>query len=106
MRIRTRESGATNSSTRYPSNLDRHGYSDYAIHVEDAYNWCTTPVSSAPVRAIVETRHEFGFEPAIWPYLASSAPSYPLTNVPKTPVARGAVVMTGRCSVLKVSPGG
>ena len=76
--------------------LDRHGYSDVEIHVEDAYKWSKTSVSSAPARAIMGTYRELGYEPEIWPHLAGSAPFYLFTDVLDIPVVLGGLGHGGR----------
>ncbi len=76
--------------------LDRHGYSDVEIHIEDAYKWSKTSVSSAPARAIMDTYRQLGYEPEIWPHLAGSAPFYLFTDVLDIPVVLGGLGHGGR----------
>ncbi len=78
------------------AHLDRHGYSDVEIHVEDAYKWSKTSVSSAPARAIMDTYRGLGHEPEIWPHLAGSAPFYLFTDVLDIPVVLGGLGHGGR----------
>ncbi len=76
--------------------LDRHGYSDVEIHIEDAYKWSKTSVTSAPARAIMDTYRQLGYEPEIWPHLAGSAPFYLFTDVLDIPVVLGGLGHGGR----------
>lgn len=76
--------------------LDRHGYPEVEIHVEDAYKWSKTSVNSAPARAIMRTYSELGHEPEIWPHLAGSAPFYLFTDVLEIPVVLGGLGHGGR----------
>ncbi len=76
--------------------LDRRGFPEVEIHVEDMYKWSKTSVSSAPARAIMGTYRELGHEPEIWPHLAGSAPFYLFTDVLKIPVVLGGLGHGGR----------
>ncbi len=76
--------------------LDRHGFPEVEIHVEDMYKWSKTSVNSAPARAIMETYRTLGHEPEIWPHLAGSAPFYLFTDVLNIPVVLGGLGHGGR----------
>ncbi|HEX3723735.1 MAG TPA: M20/M25/M40 family metallo-hydrolase [Nitrolancea sp.] len=78
------------------AHLDRHGFADVEIHIEDAYKWSKTSVSSAPARAMMDTYRQLGHEPEIWPHLAGSAPFYLFTDVLKIPVVLGGLGHGGR----------
>jgi acetylornithine deacetylase/succinyl-diaminopimelate desuccinylase-like protein len=76
--------------------LDRHGFTDVELRVEDAYKWSKTSVNSAPATAIMATYRQLGYEPEIWPHLAGSAPFYLFTDVLKIPVVLGGLGHGGR----------
>lgn len=78
------------------AHLERHGYGDIDVHVEDAYKWSKSRVTDPPVQALIRTYHEMGYEPEIWPHLAGSAPFYLFTDVLGIPVAMGGLGHGGR----------
>jgi acetylornithine deacetylase/succinyl-diaminopimelate desuccinylase-like protein len=76
--------------------LDRHGYEDIELAVEDTYKWSKSRIDDPPVRALMRTYREMGHEPEIWPHLAGSAPFYLFTDVLKIPVVLGGLGHGGR----------
>lgn len=80
----------------FRDHLDRHGYSDIEVHVEDTYKWSKSRIDDPPVRALMRTYRELGHEPEVWPHLAGSAPFYLFTDVLKIPVALGGLGHGGR----------
>ncbi|HET7036332.1 MAG TPA: M20/M25/M40 family metallo-hydrolase [Thermomicrobiaceae bacterium] len=78
------------------AHLDRHGFADVELEVEDAYTWSKSSIDDAPVRALMRTYRELGHEPEIWPHLAGSAPFYLFTDVLGIPVALGGLGHGGR----------
>jgi acetylornithine deacetylase/succinyl-diaminopimelate desuccinylase-like protein len=74
---------------RLRDHLDRHGLGDIELRVDHAFPWSKVSVTEAPVRAMVETCRELGFEPEIWPLQASSAPFYLLTDELGMPFVTG-----------------
>lgn len=78
------------------AHLDRHGYADIELHVEDAYKWSKSRIDDPPVRALLRTYEELGHEPEVWPHLAGSAPFYLFTDVLGIPVALGGLGHGGR----------
>jgi acetylornithine deacetylase/succinyl-diaminopimelate desuccinylase-like protein len=76
--------------------LDRHGYGDLEIRLEDAYKWAKTTVDNPAVRALLRTYSEFGIEPEVWPHLGGSAPFYLFTDVLGIPFALGGLGHGGR----------
>ena len=81
---------------RIQAHLRRHGFDRVEVHVEDAYKWSKSDVEDPPVRALIRTYHELGYEPEIWPHLAGSAPFYLFTDVLGIPVALGGLGHGGR----------
>lgn len=81
---------------RVRAHLKRHGFDEIEVQVEDAYKWSKSEISDAPVRALIRTYHELGYEPEIWPHLAGSAPFYLFTDVLEIPVALGGLGHGGR----------
>lgn len=81
---------------RIEAHLRRHGFDQIELHVEDAYKWSKSDVDDPPVRALIRTYHELGYEPEIWPHLAGSAPFYLFTDVLGIPVALGGLGHGGR----------
>lgn len=81
---------------RIRAHLRRHGFDEIELHVEDAYKWSKSQITDPPVRALVRTYRELGYEPEIWPHLAGSAPFYLFTDVLQIPVALGGLGHGGR----------
>ncbi|MGN6758742.1 MAG: peptidase dimerization domain-containing protein, partial [Thermomicrobiales bacterium] len=76
--------------------LDRHGYGDLEIQLEDAYKWAKTTVDNPAVRALLRTYGEFDIAPEVWPHLGGSAPFYLFTDVLGIPFALGGLGHGGR----------
>jgi acetylornithine deacetylase/succinyl-diaminopimelate desuccinylase-like protein len=83
---------------RIRAHLDTHGFGDIAVEILDSYTWSKTRLDDAPVGAMIETYHQFGHEPEIWPHLAGSAPFYLFTDKEwlNIPVAMGGLGHGGR----------
>lgn len=81
---------------RVRAHLKRHGYDEIEVRIEDTYKWSKSDVDDPPVRALIRTYREMGYEPEIWPHLAGSAPFYLFTDVLKIPVALGGLGHGGR----------
>ena len=43
--------------------LDRHGFEDIEVKLEDTYKWAKTTVDNPAVRALLRTYNEFAIEP-------------------------------------------
>jgi acetylornithine deacetylase/succinyl-diaminopimelate desuccinylase-like protein len=78
------------------AHLDRHGFDDVELEVDDAYKWSKSSIEDPPVRALMRTYRELGYEPEVWPHLAGSAPFYLFTDVLGIPVALGGLGHGGR----------
>ncbi len=76
--------------------LDRHGFNDIEIRLEDAYKWAKTTIDNPAVKALLRTYNEFGIEPEVWPHLGGSAPFYLFTDVLGIPFAFGGLGHGGR----------
>ncbi|MBX6342062.1 MAG: M20/M25/M40 family metallo-hydrolase [Thermomicrobiaceae bacterium] len=76
--------------------LERRGFGEVEVRVEDAYKWSKSRIDDPPVRALIRTYREMGHEPEIWPHLAGSAPFYLFTDVLGIPVALGGLGHGGR----------
>jgi acetylornithine deacetylase/succinyl-diaminopimelate desuccinylase-like protein len=81
---------------RIRAHLRRHGYDEVDFEVEDSYKWSKSRIDDPPVRAMIRTYRELGYEPEIWPHLAGSAPFYLFTDVLDIPVALGGLGHGGR----------
>lgn len=76
--------------------LDRHGFGDIEVTLEDTYKWAKTTVDNPAVRALLRTYNEFGIEPEVWPHLGGSAPFYLFSDVLGIPFAFGGLGHGGR----------
>jgi acetylornithine deacetylase/succinyl-diaminopimelate desuccinylase-like protein len=74
---------------RLREHLARHGFGDLELRVDHAFSWSKVSIVAAPVRAMIETFREFGFEPEVWPLQASSAPFYLFTDELGIPFVTG-----------------
>jgi len=74
---------------RLREHLDRSGFPDIELRVDHAFPWSKVSAGAAPVRAMVETFRQMGFEPEVWPLQASSAPFYLLTDQLGMPFVTG-----------------
>ena len=83
---------------RIRAHLDRHGFADIDVEILDAYKWAKTRVDDLPVKAMMETYHQFGHTPEVWPHLAGSAPFYLFADKEwlNIPVAMGGLGHGGR----------
>jgi acetylornithine deacetylase/succinyl-diaminopimelate desuccinylase-like protein len=78
------------------AHLERHGFGDIEVGLEDAYKWAKTTVDNPAVRALLRTYAEFGIEPELWPHLGGSAPFYLFSDVLGIPFAFGGLGHGGR----------
>jgi len=76
--------------------LDRHGFHDIEVKLEDTYKWAKTTIDNPAVKALLRTYNEFGIEPEIWPHLGGSAPFYLFSDVLGIPFAFGGLGHGGR----------
>jgi len=60
--------------------LDAHGFDHLDLVVHDAYPAARVSVRAPIVRAMIATYRAFGYEPEIWPTIASSMPLYLFTQ--------------------------
>jgi acetylornithine deacetylase/succinyl-diaminopimelate desuccinylase-like protein len=78
------------------AHLERHGFHEVKVHVNQAYKWSKSRVDDPPVKAMIRTYREMGHEPEIWPHLAGSAPFYLFTDTLGIPVVLGGLGHGGR----------
>lgn len=76
--------------------LTRHGLDHIELRVHDAYPAARTSVRAPVVQALVDTYRAFGFEPEIWPTIASSMPLYLFTDVLGLDMVSGGLGHGGR----------
>lgn len=67
------------------AHLDRHGFSQVEIELDDTTAWARTPVSAPVVQAAIRACRDFGLEPEIWPHQAGSSPMYLFTDTLRIP---------------------
>ena len=76
--------------------LQQHGFSQIEVDVRHAYPWAKMNRNDAPVQALIQTYHDLGYEPEIWPHMGESAPFYLFTDVLKMPLVMGGLGQGGR----------
>lgn len=70
--------------------LDRQGFPDIAVEVEDRYDWSQTPPDAPIVRATRKAYEAMGYTPEVWPRVAGSLPMYLFSKDPlRLPVVYG-----------------
>lgn len=78
------------------AHLDRHGFGDIELKLEDTYKWAKTAIDTPVVQALLRAYADFGIQPEVWPHLGGSAPFYLFTDELKLPFAFGGLGHGGR----------
>ncbi|MBI4279859.1 MAG: M20/M25/M40 family metallo-hydrolase [Armatimonadetes bacterium] len=78
------------------AHLDRHGYADIELRVNEGYPPAKTSVRQPVVQALIRAVRRLGVEPEIWPHLGGSAPFYLFTGELRLPFAMGGLGHGGR----------
>ncbi|UCH37092.1 MAG: M20/M25/M40 family metallo-hydrolase [Candidatus Bathyarchaeota archaeon] len=78
--------------------LDKHGFNeDQIIQLESGYGWAKTSIHQSASQAVLNTYHEFNYQPEIWPHKAGSAPFSMFNGPPlNLPFAMGGIGHGGR----------
>jgi acetylornithine deacetylase/succinyl-diaminopimelate desuccinylase-like protein len=77
--------------------LDKHGFKDVAITaLDEGYFPDKTSLKDRGNAAMLQTYHEMGMEPEVWPMIAGSAPDWWFTRFLGAPMTQGGIGHGGR----------
>jgi len=69
------------------AHLERHGFSDIAVRIHDAYPWSKTSLGSPIAQAVLDAYRAAGVPHEIWPHAGGSLPMYLFTGPPLSKAA-------------------
>jgi acetylornithine deacetylase/succinyl-diaminopimelate desuccinylase-like protein len=72
------------------------GYEDLEIKVRDNYTWSKTDIQEEIVRKLLESYHDHGRNPEIWPMATWAAPYFVFSRILRLPVVSGGLGHGGR----------
>jgi acetylornithine deacetylase/succinyl-diaminopimelate desuccinylase-like protein len=82
--------------TKFKNHLNNHGFNDIEISVRDKYTWSKTDYSEPVVKKMLNTYHELGSDPEVWPMATWTAPYFAFSKLLGLPVVSGGLGHGGR----------